>query len=386
MEKLKALMEKRNAKVDEMNAIANRAVEEVRAITSEEDERFKALESEVRALDGTIELVKSQREKLTVPADSSNGDGDEGVEEAELRAFASYIRWGNASGLEQRAADTNFAPAGNAAIIPKTIADRIVKKVYESSPILNEATRFTVKGQLDLPYYDEETSAITVSYADEFSTLTANAGQFKKISLNGFLAGALTKVSRSLMNGTDVDLVAFVVNDMSMKIARWLEREMLIGTAGKIEGLSGCKQTVTAAAASAVTIDELIDLQDEVIDYYQGGAMWVMNRKTRTAIRKLEDKQGRKYMQDDITAPFGKVLLGKPVYTSDNMPGMEAGKTAIFYGAFSGLAVKFAEDPTIQILQELYATQHAVGAVGWLEVDAKIQVEQAVAQLKMKAA
>lgn len=161
---------------------------------------------------------------------------------------------------------------------------------------------------------------------------------------------------------------------------------MLIGTAGKIEGLSGCKQTVTAAAASAVTIDELIDLQDEVIDYYQGGAMWVMNRKTRTAIRKLEDKQGRKYMQDDITAPFGKVLLGKPVYTSDNMPGMEAGKTAIFYGAFSGLAVKFAEDPTIQILQELYATQHAVGAVGWLEVDAKIQVEQAVAQLKMKAA
>ena len=208
MEKLKALMEKRNAKVDEMNAIANRAVEEVRAITSEEDERFKALESEVRALDGTIELVKSQREKLTVPADSSNGDGDEGVEEAELRAFASYIRWGNASGLEQRAADTNFAPAGNAAIIPKTIADRIVKKVYEISPILNAATRFTVKGQLDLPYYDEETSAITVSYADEFSTLTANAGQFKKISLNGFLAGALTKVSRSLMNGTDVDLVA----------------------------------------------------------------------------------------------------------------------------------------------------------------------------------
>lgn len=61
MEKLKALMEKRNAKVDEMNAIANRAVEEVRAITSEEDERFKALESEVRALDGTIELVAASR-------------------------------------------------------------------------------------------------------------------------------------------------------------------------------------------------------------------------------------------------------------------------------------------------------------------------------------
>lgn len=386
MKNLKALMEKRNAKVDEMNAITNKAVEEVRAITTEEDEKFKALEGEVRALDGTIELVKSQREKLTVPADASNGDSAESTEDAELRAFASYVRWGTASGMETRADDANFTPAGNAAIIPKTIADRMVKKVYEISPIANESAHFTVKGQLDLPYYDEETSAITVAYEDEFSTLTANAGQFKKISLNGFLAGALTKVSRSLMNGTDVDLVAFVVDDMAMKIARWLEHELLIGTAGKIEGLSGCKQTVTAAAASAVTIDELIDLQDEVIDYYQAGAMWIMNRKTRTAIRKLEDKQGRKYMQDDITAPFGKVLLGKPVYTSDNMPGMEAGKTAIFYGDFSGLAVKFAEDPSIQILQELYATQHAVGAVGWLEVDAKIQIEQAIAQLKMKAA
>ena len=39
-----------------------------------------------------------------------------------------------------------------------------------------------------------------------------------------------------------------------------------------------------------------------------------------------------------------------------------------------------------QVLQEFYATQHAIGAVGWLEVDAKIQVEQAIAQLKMKSA
>lgn len=385
MKKLKELMEKRNAKVEEMNAITNKAVEELRALSTEEDEKFNSLKAEVEGLDGTIERAKEQREKLTVPADSSNGDKDESDEAAELRAFASYIRWGTAPGMVTRADDANFTSAGNGAIIPKTISDRIIKKVYEISPILNAATHYTVKGQLDLPYYDEDTSAITVAYADEFSTLTANAGQFKKISLNGWLAGALTKVSRSLMNGTDVDLVAFVVDDMSMKIARWLEHELLIGTAGKIEGLSGCKQVVTAESASAVTIDNLIDTQDAVIDYYQAGAMWIMNGKTRTHIRKLEDKQGRKYLLDDVTAPFGKVLLGKPVYTSDNMPGMAADSTAIFYGDFSGLAVKFNEDPTIQILQELYATQHAIGAVGWLEADAKIQVEQSVAAMKMAA-
>lgn len=379
MEKLKALMEKRNSKIDDMNAIMNAAVNETRALTEEEDGSFKALESEVRALDSTIDKIKQAREKLDVPQPRGEVAGETN-EKAEERAFAAYIR-----GKMETRADKNLVAADNGAIIPKTIANRIIKKVYEISPIVNAAAHYNVKGQLDLPYYDEETSAISVSYADEFATLEANVGKFAKISLNGFLAGVLTKVSRSLMNNSDVSLVAFVVDDMSMKIARWLEKEFLIGTSGKIEGLSTCKQTVTAAAATAVAADELIDLQESIIDFYQPGAMWIMNRKTRAAIRKLKDANGRYLLQDDITAPFGKVLLGKPVYTSDNMPEMEAGKAAIFYGDFSGLACKFAEDPTIQVLQELYATQHAIGAVGWLEVDAKIQVEQAIAQLKMKS-
>lgn len=380
MEKLKALLEKRNSKIDAMNALTNTAITETRALTEEEDGTFKELEGEVRALDSTIEKIKETREKLDIPEAGANGES-ETVEQSEERAFASYIR-----GKVETRSDVNMIPADNGAIIPKTIANRIVKKIDEISPIVNASTHYTVKGQLDLPYYDETTSAITVAYSDEFATLEANIGKFEKISLNGFLAGALTKISRSLMNNSDVSLVSFVVDDMAMKIARWLEKEFLVGTTGKIEGLSTCKQTITAAAATAVTADELIDLQEAIIDHYQAGAMWIMNRKTRTAIRKLKDGNGRYLLQDDITAPFGKVLLGKPVYTSDNMDEMASGKTAVFYGDFSGLACKFAEDPSIQVLQEVYATQHAIGAVGWLEVDAKIQVEQAIAQLKMKTA
>ena len=122
-----------------------------------------------------------------------------------------------------------------------------------------------------------------------------------------------------------------------------------------------------------------------MIDAYQKDAIWIMNRATRTAIRKLKDGNDRYLLQDDVTAPFGKVLLGKPVYTSDNMPGMAAGKTAIYYGDMKGLAIKFSEDPNVQILQELYAVQHAVGAVGFVEADCKVQIEQALSALKMKA-
>ena len=68
------------------------------------------------------------------------------------------------------------------------------------------------------------------------------------------------------------------------------------------------------------------------------------------------------------------------------MPKCAAGSRALYYGDMSGLAVKFAEDPTIEVVREKFIEQHAIGAFMWLEADAKIQVEQAIAALEMAAA
>ncbi|BDE94945.1 phage major capsid protein [Raoultibacter timonensis] len=383
MNQLKALKEKLNAKIEEANAITNKAVEEVRAMTDAETGDHDKIENEIRALKVTIEKAEAERTPLDIPAE--NRAEGETEEDSQIRAFAGYIR-NHAPGVQNRAeGDVNLTPGDNGAIIPKTIADRIIKRLYDISPVLQAAQHYTVKGQLDLPYYDEQTSAITVAYAEEFGELTAKVGQFKKITLTGYLAASLALVSRSLMNGTDVDLVSFVVNDTAEKVNRWIERELLIGTDGKIEGLSTCKQIVTAKAASALELDDMIDVQDAVPDQLQNGAMWIMHRSTRTLLRKLKDGDGKPLMQPDITAPFGYTLLGKPVFTSDNMPKVAAGASPVYYGNFAGLAVKFAEQPTVEVLREKYAEQHAVGAIMWMELDAKIQQEQAISKLQMAA-
>jgi len=111
-----------------------------------------------------------------------------------------------------------------------------------------------------------------------------------------------------------------------------------------------------------------------------------MNKTTRKAIRKLKDGQGNYLLNKDATARWGYTLLGKDVYTSDNMSGMEAGKTAIYYGDMSGLAVKLSENVSIEILREKYATQHAIGVVGWIEIDSKVENEQKISKLVMKSA
>lgn len=380
---LKALIEKRNGLVAEMEGIVNKAVEETRAVSEEEDKRIKEIEEEVRGLDATIERAKAKVPALVVEEDAEGGseDGSGDGDGEEVRAFADYVR-----GKVEHRADVNLTKGDNGDIIPKTIGQMIIKKVYDVCPILADATVYTVKGQLDIPVYDESDGTISFGYADEFADLAATSAKFTKITLTGYLAGTLTKISKSLLNSTDIDLVNFIVADIAEKVARFFEKEVLHGTTGKITGLSTVSQKVTAASATAVTADELIDVCDSMLDAFKNGAYWVMSRKTRTAIRKLKDSDGRYLLNDDVTSRFGSVLLGYDVYVTDNMDDMAAGKVAAYFVNPKGLAVKFAEQPETQVLLEKFATQHAIGITCWAELDAKIQNTQMVSALVMKSA
>lgn len=376
---LKALNEKRNEKVAEMQSILDKAKEEKRAMTEEEMAQFNALEKEISNLDATIEAEK-RASNYTVTDDNKDKSVEERAE-AEERAFANYIR-----GVVEERADVNLTVGDNGAVIPSSIANKIIKKVYDMSPIYQLATRYNVGGTLNIPYYDESTQSITMAYATEFTELESTSGKFASIELKGFLAGVLTKVSKSLINNSQFAIVPFVINAMAESIHRWVEGELLKGTTNKVAGLSTVTQAITSASSTAITADELIDVQELIPDVYQGQAIWIMNKATRTAIRKLKDDDGNYLLNRDVSARWGYTLLGKDVYTSDNMDTMAAGKTAIYYGDMSGLAVKLSEDMNIEVLREKFATQHAIGVVGWIELDSKVENAQKIAKLVMKSA
>ena len=373
---LKKLIEKRNALLDEMQAIADKAVAETRAFTEQESADYDAKKKEAEELEKTISRCQEQRSKTeSVPTKS------ETKEESEKRAFEQYLRTGN---IETRT-ETTMNVSDNGAVIPASIANKIIDKVVEICPIYNLADRYNVGGTLSIPYYDESTQAIEVAYATEFTDLESKSGKFISIELKGYLAGALSKISKSLINNSAFDIVGYVVNKVAQAFAKWIEKELLIGSSEKITGLSNATQIVTAAAATAITADELIDLQESIPDAYQAGAIWIMSKSTRTAIRKLKDNDGNYILNKDATAQWGYTLLGKPVYVSDSMPAMKSNSKAIYYGDMSGLAVKVSENVSIEILREKFATQHAIGVVGWMEIDSKIENQQKIAVLKMGA-
>lgn len=373
------LLEKRVNLQNEMEAITDKAAEEKRAMTEEETTEFDRLDGEIRAVDSSIERIQAEREE-----EIGNGSGDPDAEErraTEENAFANYLRGVQ---TEQRA-DVNLTKTDNGAIIPTTIANRIIEEVIDICPIWSMSEHYTMGGTLAIPYYDESTQKIEMAYASEFADLESSAGKFASIELKGYLAGTLSLISRSLLNNQNFPLVDFTIQQIAKAAAIFIEKELLLGTADKIEGLSKMKQVVKAESATAITADDLIDLQEEVRDQFQANAVWIMNRKTRKAIRKFKNADGEYLLNRDLNAKWGYTLLGKPVYTSDAMPVIEAGKRPIIYGDMTGLAVKVVEDVQVDVLREKYATQHAVGVVAWLEIDAKVQQEQKLACLEMAA-
>ena len=385
----KGLNEKKNDLIIRAEEVLNKAKEEKRELTEDEAMELAEIRDNVRRIMKTLELKGefdkmegNALEKEGLPKDEEErkcGDKEQRALEEE-KAFADYIR-GN---INERASNLTPASGSGQVLIPTTIANRIIKKVYDMCPILEKSTKYNVKGKLELPYYDESTQSITVAWATEFQDLESNVGKFTNITLTGYLAGALSLISRSLINNAQFDVVAFVVDRMAYDISRFIENALLNGS-GDVTGLSTVSNIVTANSSTQITADELIEVQGKVKDVFQGNAIWIMNEETRTQIRKLKSNTGSYLLTEiyDLASPFKNMLLGKPVYISDNMPTMASGKIAVYYGDMTGLATKFSEDINIEVLREKYATQHAYGVVGWLEFDSKIEDPQKISAIKM---
>lgn len=383
---VKAKTEKMNDLITRAEEIVNKAEAEKRELTPDEAQELAEIRDDVKAIKDFLGIDKDLDAAIEEASEDGRACGDEkrsvkgnaedkAIEEQEARSFENYVR-----GVIVHERANELAPANNGAIIPKTIARKIIELVYDICPILERSEKYNVGGKLEIPYYPADSSTqITVAFASEFSDLASSTGNFTTIELGYFLAGALTKISRTLINNVDFDVVGFIVKRMAYDIARFIELQLLgNGDTTKVKGLSEATNVKTVAG---ITSDSVIELQGMVKDIYQADAIWIMSPATRTALRELKDDVGRYLLQDDISSPFGKTLLGKPVYVSDNMDDVASGKRVIYYGDMSGLATKFSEEMHVEVLRELYAAQHAVGVVGWVEFDARVQDQQKIACL-----
>ena len=369
----KGLEERKNDLIGQMSALLDTAKQETREMTDEEKNKFDELENEINEINERIESEETKMMK--------NVEERSEVEIRESEQFVNYIR----DVIEQRA-DVNLAKGTNGAIIPKSIAKKVIAKAYDMSSVLADATKYDTKGVLAIPVYDNSASDIAMAYADEFTDLESKVGGFKSVNLENYLAGALVKLSNSLVANTDIDLEGKVIELMAEAVARFEEKECLYGTDGKVDGLKGVTLKHTTASATALTAEDLIKVQNMVKKGFRKNAKWIMSNDTLTAIELLKDGEDRFVFREDLNGEYDGYILGYPVEVSDNMDEIGAGKDVVFFGDFSGLALKQKNDALeMQVLREKFATQHATGITAWIDFDAKVENTQKIAKVTMGA-
>lgn len=360
---LPPLVEEMNDYMAEMEQISNSVKEEKRMLTVEEVSKVKELREKIDTIKETLKLEEETRDYIMTSAEEQEKEGSITVEE---RNFENFLRG------DQRALDIG----NNGAIIPQVIANKIIDKVKELSPIYALSTIYNVGGDLVFPVYDETTSAISANYVEDLEELKEGTGKFTTVKLTNYIVGCLAKISKSLINRQDFDLISFVVNKVGQAISEFIEKELICGTT-KAQGLATCKNIREIAKLDA---DAVIDLQLDIVQQYQAGAVWIMHKDTLRAIRKFKNADGDYLLNKDLTTPFGWSLLGKSVYITESCPVND-----IYYGDMSGLYTKLTKNVELQLLFEKYSTQYAVGCVGYVEFDSKIVETQKIVAGKIKA-
>ena len=230
----------------------------------------------------------------------------------------------------------------------------------------------------------------TASWVDEEGAYTESDDAFSQVSIGAYKLGTMIKVSEELLADSVFDLEAYISKEFARRIGAREEESFFNGDGkgkplGILAAAGGAEVGVTAASATAITADEVIDLFYSLKAPYRKNAVWLLNDATVKQIRKLKDTTGQYLWQPSLVAGTPDTILGRPVKTSAFMPTAAAGAKTIAFGDFKYYWIADRQGRTFKKLSELYAANGQVGFMGTQRVDGKLILPEAIKVLQQKS-
>lgn len=245
----------------------------------------------------------------------------------------------------------------------------------------------TSSGDRKIPVVATKGSA---SWIDEEGVYQDSDDAFSQVSIGAYKLGTMIKVSEELLADSVFDLEAYISKEFARRIGAREEESFFTGDGtgkplGILANTGGAEVGVTAASATAITADEVIDLFYSLRAPYRKNAVWVLNDATVKQIRKLKDGNGQYLWQPSLVAGTPDTILGRPVKTSAFMPVAAASAKTIAFGDFKYYWIADRQGRTFKKLSELYAANGQVGFMGTQRVDGKLVLPEAIKVLQQKA-
>lgn len=344
------------------------------------DNRLHRDEDKLARIEDEIERLETALNRsASVPGEEHEADGPA---REHREAFAAYLRKGQdarLSAFESKALSVGSDPDGGY-LVPAATAEKIVKRIFETSPIRTVASVMEI-GSDRVEFLVDKDEAETGGWVAETGVRAETATpQLAKHTIAVHEQYAEPRASQKLLDDSAIDAEAWLMEKVADKFARTENAAFVAGDgAGKPRGFltypagTGWEEIeqLNSGAAAGLTADGLIDLQNALKPAYQANAAWLMKRASVREIRKLKDLDGQYLWQPGLGQGEPALLLGHPIVMADDMPGVAANALALAYGDFrSGyqivdrIGIRVLRDPfTAKPQVKFYTTKRVGGDV-----------------------
>lgn len=368
---------------EEYKKTNNAAIEKQRTESSETKEKLEKIDTD---LDKLQEEVKALNAAMTRIGQGGQNQVDEKKQKLEeyKKQFEKYVRKGsdishemNEFAMKTLSVDSDVN--GGFFVEPQMSAE-IVKSIHESSPIRQLASVQTISSA-SLKLNSDLDKPLAYPVAERGSRTVTTNPTVKQNEIFAHEYYCEPQATQSFLDDAAINVEAWLSAYAAEAFALAEATDMVSGNGvGKIRGILsytdgttyGYIQRVATDATGAITGLDLIDVQDSLKEGYQRNASWLMNRLTRSVVRKATD--GTQYLwQPGLQAGVPDMLLGKPVYlAADLNTSLVTGTDGLMmYGDFRAgyqvvdrVGIRLQRDPyTSKPNVIFYTTKRVGGAV-----------------------
>lgn len=406
----KELREKRAKLVADMRAVHEAAEKEKRGLNADEQAKWAAFDTEYKSLTGEIERVERmdaiEAEQRAIPQPGREDTGKAARKDAPtaeeralaLQAWASVGTKLAVTDEGRAAAEKCGIPLGTVEIdlplsgvlgtraaqssligdlggytVPEGFVPRVERALLAFGGVMGVAEVLNTATGEDLPWPTSDDTSNTGEQEGENTATNEQAAAFGQFKLRAYnYSSKLVKVPYALIRDNAVNLVDLLGDMLGERLARILATKFTTGTGvATPQGIVvGSTAGVTSASSTAITADELIDLEFSVDPAYRVGAAWMMNDSVVKAIAKLKDGEGRYMWQPSIVAGQPSTLRGYPVVTNQAMASSIASTAkTILFGQLRAYKVRMVGSIRLKRLVERYAEYDQEAFVAFLSAD-----------------
>lgn len=223
-------------------------------------------------------------------------------------------------------------------LAPPEYVRELIKAVTEISPIRSIArVRTTAQRSIQVPKRTGQFAAAWVAESGTRSETTGYTVGLEEIPAHEQYA--LVDISEQDLEDTVFDLEAEMQTEFSEQFAKAEGLAFVSGNAvGKPEGFmtNSSVSSVASGNGSALTADGLLTLVHSIKTEYGRNGVFVFNRSTLAAIRKLKDTAGQYVFQAGMSLQAGvpNTILGYSYVEAPDMPDIAASAYPVAFGDF----------------------------------------------------